>query len=77
MELSGKGCRPPHGAMLILVMDKKLNDLRLKVSQAREDLRAIEAHLARGENSAAHDRVQAAIVRLARLIKIKKEPPRT
>lgn len=65
------------GAVLISGMDQKLRELRHQLEDARADLRAIESHLAKGENNAARQRAQEAIVRLARLIEIEKLPPRT
>ena len=58
-------------------MRTKLNELRHQLEQARADLRAIEAHLSKGENNAAHVRAQEAIVRLAKLIETAKLPRRT
>jgi plasmid stabilization system protein ParE len=57
-------------------MNQKLSELRLQLEAARADLRAIELHLAKGENNAAHRRAQEAIVRLAQLIEVQKSPPR-
>ncbi|WP_189401597.1 MULTISPECIES: hypothetical protein [unclassified Mesorhizobium] len=54
-----------------------MRELRHQLEDARADLRAIESHLAKGENNAARQRAQEAIVRLARLIEIEKLPPRT
>ena len=58
-------------------MQEKFHELRHQLEEARADLRAIESHLSKGENSAARERTQAAILRLARLIEIEKSPRRT